>query len=141
MLGYRGLVFMYNGEQPTSNLNWTLVDFREAKFLGLHTPTWFPCFAVTLFMWVPEHEDGAWAQRLCHRPTTGRPAVNAGIRVGPHMMINFVIIGFLAALSAVIFYSERRVGEPPTTGQLFELWVIHRGGSGRQQADGRLAAT
>jgi ribose transport system permease protein len=33
-------------------------------------------------------------------------AVNAGIRVGPHMMINFMIIGFLAALSAVVFYSE-----------------------------------
>jgi ribose transport system permease protein len=32
-------------------------------------------------------------------------AVNAGIRVGPHMMINFAIIGFLAALSAVVFYS------------------------------------
>jgi ribose transport system permease protein len=41
MLGYRGLVFMYNGEQPTSHLNWTLVDFAEAQFLGLHTATWF----------------------------------------------------------------------------------------------------
>ena len=29
MLGYRGLVFMYNGEQPTSHLNSTLVDFAE----------------------------------------------------------------------------------------------------------------
>jgi ribose transport system permease protein len=37
MLGYRGLVFMYNGEKPTSHLNWTLVDFAEAQFLGLHT--------------------------------------------------------------------------------------------------------
>ena len=41
MLGFRGLVFMYNGEQPTSHLNWTLVDFAEAQFLGLHTATWF----------------------------------------------------------------------------------------------------
>ncbi|MDP2122593.1 MAG: hypothetical protein Q8K28_22050, partial [Hoeflea sp.] len=41
MLGYRGLVFIYNGEQPTSQLNWTLVDFAEAQFLGLHTATWF----------------------------------------------------------------------------------------------------
>jgi ribose transport system permease protein len=39
-------------------------------------------------------------------------AVNAGIRVGPHMMINFVLIGFLAALSAVAFYSGKRLGEP-----------------------------
>jgi ribose transport system permease protein len=41
MLGYRGLVFMYNGEQPTSHLNWTLVDFAEAQFLGLPDATWF----------------------------------------------------------------------------------------------------
>ncbi len=37
MLGYRGFVFMFNGEQPTSHLNWTLVDFAEAEFLGLAT--------------------------------------------------------------------------------------------------------
>jgi len=41
MLGFRGLVFMYNGENPTSSLNWTLVDFAEAQFLGFHTATWF----------------------------------------------------------------------------------------------------
>jgi ribose transport system permease protein len=35
------LVFMYNGESPTSHLNWTLVDFAEAQFLGLHTASWF----------------------------------------------------------------------------------------------------
>jgi ribose transport system permease protein len=41
MLGYRGIVFMFNGEQPTSHLNWTLVDFAEAEFLGLATASWF----------------------------------------------------------------------------------------------------
>jgi ribose transport system permease protein len=50
-------------------------------------------------------------------------AVNAGIRVGPHMMINFVIIGFLAALSAVVFYSESG-SVNPNDGELFELWAI-----------------
>jgi ribose transport system permease protein len=50
-------------------------------------------------------------------------AVNAGIRVGPHMMINFTIIGFLAALSAVVFYSESG-SVNPNDGQLYELWII-----------------
>jgi len=50
-------------------------------------------------------------------------AVNAGIRVGPHMMINFMIIGFLAALSAVVFYSESG-SVNPNDGELYELWVI-----------------
>jgi ribose transport system permease protein len=121
MLGYRGLVFMYNGEQPTSHLNWTLVDFAEAQFLGLHTATWF-LLIVTAVIWF-----------LMNRTVHGRnayaignnreAAVNAGIRVGPHMMINFMIIGFLAALSAVVFYSESG-SVNPNDGQLYELWVI-----------------
>ncbi|MBE1289615.1 MAG: ABC transporter permease [Rhodobacteraceae bacterium] len=121
MLGYRGLVFMYNGEQPTSHLNWTLVDFAEAQFLGLHTATWF-LLVVTVAIWF-----------LMNRTVHGRnayaignnreAAVNAGIRVGPHMMINFMIIGFLAALSAVAFYSETG-SVNPNDGQLYELWVI-----------------
>ncbi|WP_343082481.1 ABC transporter permease [Ostreiculturibacter nitratireducens] len=121
MLGYRGLVFMYNGEQPTSHLNWTLVDFAEAQLLGLHTATWF-LLAVTAAIWF-----------LMNRTVHGRnayaigdnreAAVNAGIRVGPHMMINFMIIGFLAALSAVVFYSESG-SVNPNDGELYELWVI-----------------
>jgi ribose transport system permease protein len=50
-------------------------------------------------------------------------AVNAGIRVGPHMMINFILIGFLAALSAVAFYSESG-SVNPNDGMLYELWAI-----------------
>ncbi|MHA3977071.1 ABC transporter permease [Halovulum sp. GXIMD14794] len=121
LLGYRGLVFMMNGEQPTSELNWTLVDFAEAQFLGLHTATWF-LLGVTAVAWF-----------LMNRTVHGRnayavgdnreAAVNAGIRVGPHMMINFMIIGFLAALSAVVFYSESG-SVNPNDGQLYELWII-----------------
>jgi ribose transport system permease protein len=121
MLGYRGLVFMYNGEQPTSHLNWTLVDFAEAQFLGLHTPTWF-LLGVTAAIWFvmnrTVHGRNAYAIG-----DNREAAVNAGIRVGPHMMINFMIIGFLAALSAVVFYSESG-SVNPNDGMLYELWVI-----------------
>lgn len=121
MLGFRGLVFMYNGENPTSELNWTLVDFAEAQFLGLHTATWFLA-AVTFVIWYvmarTVHGRNAYAIG-----NNREAAVNAGIRVGPHMMINFMIIGFLAALSAVVFYSESG-SVNPNDGQLYELWVI-----------------
>ena len=121
MLGYRGIVFMFNGEQPTSHLNWTLVDFAEAQFLGLHTATWF-LLAATLAIWFlmtrTVHGRNAYAIG-----DNREAAVNAGIRVGPHMMINFAIIGFLAALSAVVFYSESG-SVNPNDGQLYELWVI-----------------
>lgn len=121
MLGYRGLVFMYNGEQPTSYLNWTLVDFAEAQFLGLHTATWF-LLAVTSVIWFIMNKTihGRNAYAIGDNRTA---AVNAGIRVGPHMMINFMMIGFLAALSAVVFYSESG-SVNPNDGELYELWVI-----------------
>lgn len=121
MLGFRGLVFMYNGEQPTSHLNWTLVDFAEAQFLGLHTATWFLA-GVTLILWLvmthTVHGRNAYAIG-----DNRDAAVNAGIRVGPHILINFMIIGFLAALSAVVFYSESG-SVNPNDGMLFELWAI-----------------
>ncbi|SDH92004.1 ABC transporter permease [Lutimaribacter saemankumensis] len=121
MLGYRGIVFMFNGENPTSHLNWTLVDFAEAQFLGLHTATWFllgVTFAIWFLMTRTVHGRNAYAIG-----DNREAAVNAGIRVGPHMMVNFAIIGFLAALSAVVFYSESG-SVNPNDGQLYELWVI-----------------
>ena len=121
MLGYRGLVFMYNGENPTSNLNWTLVDFAEAQFLGLHTATWFLIVVVAVLWFVMNktvHGRNAYAIG-----DNRDAAVNAGIRVGPHMMINFAIIGFLASFSAVVFYSESG-SVNPNDGELFELWAI-----------------
>ncbi len=121
MLGFRGIVFMFNGENPTSHLNWTLVDFAEAEFLGLATATWF-LLGATLVIWLlmtrTVHGRNAYAIG-----DNREAAVNAGIRVGPHMMINFAIIGFLAALSAVVFYSESG-SVNPNDGQLYELWVI-----------------
>ncbi|MBQ2260168.1 MAG: ABC transporter permease [Loktanella sp.] len=121
MLGFRGLVFMYNGEQPTSNLNWTLVDFAEAQVLGLHTATWF-LFGTALVLWFvttrTNHGRNAYAIG-----NNRDAAVNAGIRVGPHFMWNFILIGFLAALSAVVFYSESG-SVNPNDGMLYELWAI-----------------
>ena len=121
MLGYRGFVFMFNGEQPTSHLNWTLVDFAEAEFLGLATASWF-LLAVTAVIWFvmtkTVHGRNAYAIG-----DNREAAVNAGIRVGPHMVINYVLIGFLAALSSVTFYSSSG-SVNPNDGMLYELWVI-----------------
>jgi ribose transport system permease protein len=121
MLGFRGLVFMYNGEQPTFNLNWTLVDFAEADIFGLETPTIF-LVVCTLIIWLlmtkTVHGRNAYAIG-----DNREAAVNAGIRVGPHMMINFMIIGFLAALSAIVFYSASG-SVNPNDGELYELWAI-----------------
>lgn len=121
MLGYRGIVFMFNGENPTSHLNWTLVDFAEAEFLGLATATWF-LLGVTLVMWFlmarTVHGRNAYAIG-----DNREAAVNAGIRVGPHMMINFMIVGFFAALAGVTLSSQMGAATP-NLGRDYELWVI-----------------
>jgi ribose transport system permease protein len=121
MLGYRGLVFMYNGEQPTSNLNWTMVDMAEWGIFGVQTPALVLLAVVAIFWLVMTrtvHGRNAYAIG-----DNREAAVNAGIRVGPHMLINFVVIGFLAALSAVVFYSGSG-SVNPNDGMLFELWAI-----------------
>jgi ribose transport system permease protein len=121
MLGFRGLVFMYNGENPTSHLNWTLVDFAEADVFGLETPT-LVFLACTIVIWLlmtkTVHGRNAYAIG-----DNRQAATNAGIKVGPHMVLNFVLIGFLAALSAVVFYSSSG-SVNPNDGTLYELWVI-----------------
>jgi ribose transport system permease protein len=121
MLGYRGLVFMYNGESRprTSTGRWSISPRRS--FLGLHTATWFLIAVVggdVVLMNRTVHGRNAYAIG-----DNREAAVNAGIRVGPHMMINFMLIGFLAALSAVVFYSESG-SVNPNDGELYELWVI-----------------
>ncbi len=124
MLGYRGLVFMYNGEQPTGHLNWTLVDLAEAQPLGLHVATW-ALLIVTVLAWLvmtrTVHGRNAYAIG-----DNREAAVNAGIRVGPHMMLNFMGIGFLAALSAVVFYSESG-SVNPNDGELIAIQLLRKG--------------
>ena len=121
MLGFRGLVFMYNGEQPTSHLNWTLIDFMEIKVLGIGMPTIFFAVAAFLVWWMLNrtvHGRNAYAIG-----DNREAAVNAGIKVGPHILFNFILIGFLAALSSVVFYSGSG-SVNPNDGMLYELWVI-----------------
>jgi ribose transport system permease protein len=50
-------------------------------------------------------------------------AKEAGIRVGPHMLVNFILIGFLAALSGVLL-STQMGASTPNLGRNYELWTI-----------------
>ncbi len=121
MLGFRGLVFMYNGENPTSNLNWTMVDMAEADIFGIETPTIvFVVCTILIWLLMTKTVHGRNAYAIGNNRTA---AINAGIKVGPHMVWNFVLIGFLAALSSVVFYSSSG-SVNPNDGTLYELWII-----------------
>lgn len=121
LLGIRGLVFVYTREQSFFSTNFAYSDFG-ASSLG-PVPTLAIIFLVlTVFM--------HW---LLTRTRHGRDtyavggnrdaAVNAGIKVGPHLLINFMIVGFLAALSGVML-STQMGASTPNLGRDYELWVI-----------------
>ncbi len=121
MLGIRGLVFVYTGEQSFYAMNFAYSDF---SFMTIGP---FPVLAVIFAVAVIA------VHLLLSRTVHGRntyavggnreAAVNAGIRVGPHMMINFMLIGFLAALSGVLL-STQMGAATPNLGRDYELWVI-----------------
>lgn len=121
MLGIRGLVFVYTGESSLFAPNFAYSDFSAMSVGPL------PVLALIFLIFVVA------VHLLLSRTVHGRntyavggnreAAVNAGIRVGPHMMINFMIIGFLAALSGVLL-STQMGAATPNLGRDYELWVI-----------------
>lgn len=121
MLGVRGLVFVYTGEQSFFATNFAYSDFGAASFIGI--PVLGLIFLVcTVLMHI-------LLSRTVHGSNTYAvgdnrdAAVNAGIKVGPHMMINFMIVGFFAALAGVTL-STQMGASTPNLGREFELWVI-----------------
>lgn len=121
MLGVRGLVFVYTEEQSFFAMNFTFSD------LGMSTVGPVPSLAVLFLV------ATVLVHILLSRTVHGRntyavggnreAAVNAGIRVGPHMVVNFMIVGFMAALAGVTLSSQMGAATP-NLGRDYELWVI-----------------
>lgn len=121
MLGIRGLVFVYTGEQSFYATNFAYSDFSASSVGPLPTLA-----LIFLLCTVAVH-------LLLSRTTHGRntyavggnreAAVNAGIRVGPHMLVNFMIVGFFAALAGVAL-STQMGAATPNLGRDYELWTI-----------------
>ena len=121
MLGIRGLVFIYTQEQSFFAMNFAYSDFGTSSVGPL--PTLAVIFLVcTLIMHL------ILSQTVHGRNTYAvggnrDAAVNAGIRVGPHMMVNFMIVGFFAALAGVTL-STQMGAATPNLGREYELWTI-----------------
>ncbi|WP_223476189.1 ABC transporter permease [Oricola indica] len=121
MLGVRGLVFVYTGEQSFFALNFAYSDFGASRFLGLPTLAWvFLIFTVLMHVLLSRTVHGSNTYAV---GDNREAAVNAGIRVGPHMMINFMIVGFFAALAGLTL-STQMGASTPNLGRDYELWVI-----------------
>jgi ribose transport system permease protein len=121
MLGIRGLVFVYSDERSFYASNFAYSDFSAMSVGPLPVLALIFLLAVAVVNWL-------LSQTVHGRNTYAvggnrDAAVNAGIRVGPHMMVNFIIIGFLAALSGVLL-STQMGAATPNLGRDYELWVI-----------------
>lgn len=121
MLGIRGLIFLYTGEQSFYAMNFAFSDF------GTSTVGPFPVLAIiflicTLIMHLVLTRTGHGRNTFA---VGGNPeaSIDAGIRLGRHMMINFIIVGFFAALAGVMLASQMGAATP-NLGRDYELWVI-----------------
>jgi ribose transport system permease protein len=121
MLGVRGLVFIYTGEQSFFSMNFTYSDIGASSILGLPTlAVIFIVFALLTHILLSRTTHGRDTYAVGDNPEA---AVNAGIRVGPHMVINFMIVGFFAALAGITL-SMQLGAATPNLGREYELWVI-----------------
>ncbi|MGP9819452.1 ABC transporter permease [Salinarimonas sp. NSM] len=121
MMGVRGLVFVYTGEQSFFSMDFAYADFGMSSVAGVPTLAWI-FLALTLVMHVvmtrTSHGRNAYAVG-----GNREAAENAGIRVGRHMVANFVVVGFFAALAGITL-STQMGASTPNLGTNYELWVI-----------------
>jgi ribose transport system permease protein len=121
MMGVRGLVFLYTGEQSFFSMNFAYADFGMSSVAGVPTLAWV-FLALTLVMHVvmtrTSHGRNAYAVG-----GNREAAENAGIRVGRHMVANFMVVGFFAALAGITL-STQMGASTPNLGTNYELWVI-----------------
>lgn len=121
MLGVRGLIFLYTGEQSFFAMNFAFADFG--------TSTIGPVPVLAIIFLVCALIMHLVLTRTSHGRNTfavgGNPeaSIDAGIRLGRHMMINFIIVGFFSALAGVLLASQMGAATP-NLGRDYELWVI-----------------
>lgn len=121
MIGVRGLVFLYTQEQSFYSMNFAFSDFGASSVGPIPTLALIFIVAAVIMHWVLSSTVHG---RNTYAVGGNREAAdNAGIRVGPHMVVNFMIVGFFAALSGVTLSSQMGASTP-NLGREFELWTI-----------------
>lgn len=121
MLGIRGLVFVYTQQDSFFSMNFAYSDFGLSSVAGVPTlAVIFLVLAVILHLVLTTTRHG----RDTYAVGGNRDAaLNAGVRIGRHVLINFSMLGGLAALSGILL-STQMGASTPNMGTVYELWVI-----------------
>lgn len=121
MIGVRGLVFVYTEEQSFFATDFAYADFGTSSVAGIPTLALiFLVFAVLMHCILSYTVHG---RNIFAVGGNRQAAIDAGIRVGPHMVINFMLTGFFAALAGITL-STQMGAATPNLGRDFELWAI-----------------
>jgi len=121
MIGVRGLIFVYTEEQSFYASNFAFSDF------GISTIGPIPVLAIIFLLCALLMH--LVLKKTVHGRNTfavgGNPeaALDAGIRIGRNMTINFIIVGFFAALAGVLLATQMGASTP-NLGRDYELWAI-----------------
>lgn len=121
MLGVRGLLFVYTGEQSFYASNFAFADFGMSSIgpMPVLAIIFLVC-ALIMHLVLTRTSHGRNTFAVGGNPEA---SIDAGIRLGRHMMINFIIVGFFAALAGVLLSSQMGAATP-NLGRDYELWVI-----------------
>ncbi|TGN39141.1 ABC transporter permease [Marinobacter confluentis] len=121
MIGVRGLVFIYTDEQSFYAYDLAYSDFGASEIFSI------PVLAlIFILLTIVAHLILKYTIHGRNVFAVGGNRVaakEAGIRVGPHMLINFILVGFLAALSGILL-STQMGASTPNLGRNYELWTI-----------------
>ena len=121
LIGIRGLVFVYSGENALMVPDFSYAEIPEV-YLGPISLTAIIFFALALFFqWVLSstrhgRETYAVGDNI-------EAAHDAGINVKRHKIINFTICGTLAAVCGILLSMRLGTAEP-NAGKIWELWTI-----------------
>lgn len=121
LIGIRGVVFVYTGEQALM-----VEDFSYTEYVEIYigpvslTAMIFIGFAL-LFQWILSNtRHGREAYAIGDNI---RSAHEAGIRIKRHKIINFTLCGMLAAIAGILLSMRLGTAEP-NAGRIWELWTI-----------------
>lgn len=121
LIGIRGLVFVYTGEQALMVEDFSYTDIPEVYLGPLSLTALIFLALAALFQWVltsTRHgrETYAVGDNIA-------AAHDAGIRIKRHKIINFTICGALAGIAGILLSMRLGTAEP-NAGRIWELWTI-----------------
>ncbi|MFO7919338.1 ABC transporter permease [Rhodobacteraceae bacterium W635] len=121
LIGIRGLVFIYTGENALMVSDFSYTDYPEIYLGPISLTAMIFLGLAVLFQWILSstrhgRETYAVGDNI-------EAAHDAGINIKRHKVINFTICGALAAVAGILLSMRLGTAEP-NAGKVWELWTI-----------------